>query len=626
MSLEHDPFFELSSELLCELSSAQEIVRLNKSWQAALGVDNQSPQATLFIRFIHPDDQARVQEVLTLLFQCVGQQRSFSARIRSAYGNYRWLECRAYADVVCSKSTVSSNSKEAIHAYLVATDVTEFIRKDSYLDKLSLATNMGFWEVDLDTKELYWSEMVHRIHETDPKTYHPRLEEGLSFYHPESIPILTEAIDRQLQTGEAYDLELRFITAKGNHRWVRTMSNSETQNGKAVRLYGSFEDITKKVEELRAVEALKERLELACEAGNIGVWDFDVPANHLIWDERMYAIYGVDAKSTEKTYSMWQTCLHPDDKDRAVNEYYLALKGEKEFSIRFRIITPGGVVRYIAAGASVFRNGNGEPIRMLGVNMDVTEEEQYKSELQQQRQLAEEMSQAKSIFISNMSHELRTPLNSIIGFSQRLLRSHQSLTGRLEESLKIINNNGHHLLQLINDILDLSKIDANKFELKKEKTNVTMIVQEVVESFAEHIEQKSLKVTTELDPFIYCMVDPLRFKQIAINLISNAIKYTEAGFVKVRLSEVSSGITLSISDSGIGIQEHDLSRLFRRFEQFDQNSESKVGHGTGLGLAITNEMVTLHGGSISVESEFGKGSCFRVYIPHTSEQATDKNL
>lgn len=229
---------------------------------------------------------------------------------------------------------------------------------------------------------------------------------------------------------------------------------------------------------------------------------------------------------------------------------------------------------------------------------------------------ARKNSRAKSNFIANMSHELRTPLNSVIGFSKRILRTQTNLDSRQLKAIESIYSSGLHLLELINDVLDLSKLDAGRLEINIEQCNVSDICQSLYSSFYEEADKKDLSIRFLIANNVIGMVDKLRFKQVAINLISNAIKYTEEGEVNVRLAmEDEQTFKFSVTDTGVGIRKEDQERLFKRFEQFNDQSRFQIGHGTGLGLSIVGEMVQLMKGRVCFESEYGRGSCFCVFLP-----------
>jgi signal transduction histidine kinase len=227
-----------------------------------------------------------------------------------------------------------------------------------------------------------------------------------------------------------------------------------------------------------------------------------------------------------------------------------------------------------------------------------------------------EAARLKSQFIATMSHELRTPMNAVIGFAQVLLRQRTAeLSATQIDMVQRILNNGKNLLSLINDILDLSKIEAGRLELKLEQINLAQLVLTTIAELQPLAEQKrlSLKVNAQLhDPII--VNDRTCLRQVLVNLLSNAIKFTETGSVEVTINESSMQVALQVKDTGIGITESDRTHIFEEFRQADQTTTRKHS-GTGLGLAITKSLVHIMKGTITVESEVGQGSTFRVQLP-----------
>ncbi|MDI6784995.1 MAG: ATP-binding protein, partial [bacterium] len=227
----------------------------------------------------------------------------------------------------------------------------------------------------------------------------------------------------------------------------------------------------------------------------------------------------------------------------------------------------------------------------------------------------------KSEFLANMSHELRTPLNSILGFSELLKEpAFGPLTEKQFEYLNNIASSGRHLLELINDILDLAKVDAGKIELHLEPLPIVQLLDEVQSIVRSIAKEKNIRVLRELPPDLTTIpVDHSRFKQIMYNLLSNALKFTpENGTVTITANPEKDAVRISVQDTGIGIAEEDQARIFNEFEQVD-GSRARKYEGTGLGLALTKRLVELHGGNIWVESEIGKGTKFTFTIPNRTQ-------
>lgn len=242
--------------------------------------------------------------------------------------------------------------------------------------------------------------------------------------------------------------------------------------------------------------------------------------------------------------------------------------------------------------------------------------QQRTQELEHEKQLSEAANRTKTEFLSNMSHELRTPLTGILGFSSVLLEQvFGTLNVKQMQYLELISASGKHLLELINDLLDLTKIEAAKEELQLEEVVVAEIADACMSMLQEHAQERRLKLELQIAPEIAeCIADKRRLKQILVNLLSNAIKFTESGSVTLKITQTSEMIQFSVIDTGIGISQEDLAKLFQPFQQLDSGLDRKY-EGTGLGLALSHKLAQLHGGNLTVQSELGRGSCFTLHLP-----------
>lgn len=379
---------------------------------------------------------------------------------------------------------------------------------------------------------------------------------------------------------------------------------------------------------------LSERLQLATRVASIGIWDWDIPSNELLWDESMYQLYGIRRGDFGGAYDAWIRTVHPDDKAYTDGEIQAALRGEREYAPEFRIVRPDGSIHYIKADSQTFKDQDGKPLRMIGTNIDITARKQaeaelrhYKDELEETvqrrtaelllaRDAAEAANKAKSVFLANMSHELRTPLNAILGFSS-LIRRDPKLSESQRENIEIINRSGAHLLTLINDVLEIAKIEAGRVQMEIEPFDLGGLVRDVVDMMQLRAREKGLRLQIDQSSEFprYIRGDEARLRQILINLVGNAVKFTKEGGVVVRLGVHKNDmlhLLIEIEDSGPGISAEDQERLFKPFIQLAEGGAQK---GTGLGLAITRQFVNLMRGAISVESKPGRGSVFRVDLP-----------
>ena len=275
----------------------------------------------------------------------------------------------------------------------------------------------------------------------------------------------------------------------------------------------------------------------------------------------------------------------------------------------------------LARAANVFRSKNDQTEALLVKTEQMVKEQTLLNEyLQEEKLRAERALSVKTDFLANMSHELRTPLNAIIGFTVRLLKKKDQLQNQQVNAMEVIERNGRHLLAMINDILDLSKIESNKLDLHIASVELPQLCADIMGQISLAAEEKSLRIDYEYVDVPVIQSDSVRLSQILLNLLSNAIKYTETGGVSVKIARNSiDSITLTIADTGVGISEADQKKLFSRFEQFDDRTKFQVGKGTGLGLAIVANLCKILGIQVSVESTLGLGSCFTLVIPLVHE-------
>jgi PAS domain S-box-containing protein len=337
----------------------------------------------------------------------------------------------------------------------------------------------------------------------------------------------------------------------------------------------------------------------------------------------------------------WQKRIHPDDREAVMTNIDRSDLSGQPFDMEYRMLARDGHVVWFQDQTVLVRDHSGRPLYWQGLKFDITKRKQAEEEIRKlnaeleqrvegrTREL-ERALQAKDEFLANMSHELRTPLNAILGLSESLV---ELTAGPLNEKqsryVSLIRESGNHLLSLINDILDLAKIEAGQIVLNINEVDLRQVCQASLRMINELAHKKDQQVSLQMDDEIEVIwADERRLKQILVNLLSNAVKFTpEHGKlgIEAKADREEKRITLTVWDNGIGISESDLTRLFRPFVQLDAGLAREVT-GTGLGLALVAQMVRLHGGSVSVESRPGEGSRFAVVLPWEPALATDTML
>ena len=374
--------------------------------------------------------------------------------------------------------------------------------------------------------------------------------------------------------------------------------------------------------ETRAAGRIKrseERLRLIQAAGGIGGFDVDLEKHRAVCSPEFLALFGLP-ENTPVTRALVEAHLHPDDRDRTLAVVAHALATGEGFDDEARIVAGDGAVRWVACRARPLADDNGGVNRWVGVMIDITERKLAEVELADAKTAAEEASEAKSQFLANMSHELRTPLNAVIGYSEMLREeAEEREVPELVPDLDKIHRAGKTLLSLVNDLLDLAKIEAGKMELYLEDFGVAEMIADVSATVRPLVDKNANAFVTSVPPTLPPMhADLTKTRQILLNLLSNSAKFTDKGTITLEVSERDDGdrrwAVFEVRDTGIGMTADQLARLFQAFEQADVSTTRKYG-GTGLGLALTRKLCQLMGGDVSVTSVPDKGSVFTITLP-----------
>lgn len=379
--------------------------------------------------------------------------------------------------------------------------------------------------------------------------------------------------------------------------------------------------------EKEKAESAAFKMELANDSAGIGVWEWDLRTNELIWDSWMYKLYGITSQTFSGVYEAWLQAVHPDDIDYARTKLEKAISNEGIYEPEFRVVHPDGAIRTLKASAEVIRNEQGEALKVVGVNYDISDKVNAINELNIAKQEAENANQAKSAFVANMSHEIRTPMNAILGGLQLLKAA------RVDPKLSVILENSFtsakSLLVIINDILDYSKIADNKLELEQAPFSFLEVLKSIRFDVDPVVSRKGINLINKInDDFKdWWLGDSVRVKQVLLNLVSNAVKFTQNGSVTISLDSKTlqgkQAIVIEVVDTGIGMDKETQERVFERFTQADSSTTRKFG-GTGLGMSITLSLINLMNGSINLDSDIGKGTKIEIILP--LEKASDEEI
>ena len=467
------------------------------------------------------------------------------------------------------------------------------------------------------------SESITGLFGVTPREYFDNPNLWRERVHPDDIARIDAWIDQQSQSDKR-SIEYRYRRPDGTYCWVNDQQHwVRDANGEPLEIVGSWSDITARKEAEQDREAARSQLALLLGAAPSVIYSFTASGDFspTFVSANIRNMLGYRPDEYLQHAEFWRSCVHPDDLPEVeAKQVELFRTGEHLAEYRFR--KKDGTYCWVSDEQHLIRDKHGRPVEVVGSWSDIDArklaEQAFQAaqeELKKATEAALEANEAKSVFLANMSHEIRTPMNAVIGLSHLALKT--DLTPRQRDYVLKIKSSGQHLLGIINDILDFSKIEAGKLSIENIDFDLDKVLENVGNLMSEKASAKGLELIFEVEPSVstHFRGDPLRLGQILINFCNNAVKFTEAGevAVEVRVLEDSPDCQLvefSVSDTGIGMRETQIERLFQAFEQADASTTRKYG-GTGLGLAISKQLTELMGGQVSVTSEPGKGSTFR---------------
>lgn len=629
-------------------------------------------------------------------------------------------------------------------------------------------SHIGRWERDVKTGVEIWSDEQYRIFGYAPRTITPTIETFREAVHPDDRARVFKAIEGALEQNLAYEVTCRIVRPSKEIRDVLYRGAvMRVSNGRPTCFIGTMQDITEQKVYEQILRDTIQRLDLATQSGGIGVWEYHVSEHTMVWDRRMYQLYGYTAENFPGTYETWADRLHPDDRPHAEASLQDAIKGHGRFDTEFRLLLPDQSVRYIKASAVVIKDERDQAVRMIGINYDITARKETETarlaaeatlrekeeltrvmienvidysiirldpeghvvswnqgsqrikgytedeiigrhfscfytdedqasgkptallrkarahhhaevegwrvrkdgsrfwanvvmtslfdhdgrlkgftkvlrdrterkaaegrleqaardlearnrELAKANQSALAATRAKSEFLATMSHEIRTPMNAIVGMAELLQET--PLTPDQANYVGRFSRAAASLMELINAILDISKIEAGYMALEALPFDLPNLADTIADLMAGKALAKGLELLVLVHPDVPQGVvgDPTRLNQVLVNLVSNAIKFTEFGHVMITVEpapdrSTAQALRFSVSDTGIGIPPDKLQSIFEPFTQVDSTTTRKYG-GTGLGLSISQHLVELMGGRLAVDSTLGVGTTFSFTI------------
>jgi PAS domain S-box-containing protein len=527
----------------------------------------------------------------------------------------------------------------------VIRDVTE--RKQAELDRLRLlreqaARAAAKVETALHEAEIKFRSLVEQLpaivslnaHDESSSTLYisPQIEEILGYapaeytadptfwlqtVHPDDVERVLAEIARTNVTGEPFRMEYRKVTRDGRVIWILDEGVLVRDNaGRPLHWQTVQLDITDRKRSAEELRQSEERFRTAFNHAAIGMSLVDLDGRFFRVNTALCDLTGYS--ESELLATTFQEITHPDDLEADLAQMAKLLAGEiRAFQMEKRLLRKDGRVVWIRLNSALVRDAQGAPLHFIGQLEDITERKRASEELRVALEVAQAANQAKGSFLDMMSHELRTPLQAVLGYSEFLLeRQDGLLTGDQREDIGYIHQAGGRMIALINQILDLSRMEAGRLELAAEPVDLVQVIEQVRQDVAPQAAAKSLVLQIDLPsslPFV--IGDAERLRQVLLNLVGNAVKFTDEGCVRITAVSTSvGGVDVIVSDTGVGIPADAVPFIFDEFRQVESGLTRRHG-GAGLGLAIARKLTEQMGGSISVTSDLGLGSTVTLHLP-----------
>jgi two-component system sensor histidine kinase/response regulator len=486
-------------------------------------------------------------------------------------------------------------------------------------ERLAAAQKMahvGSWEWDVITNEMVWSDEEYRLFGLEPGECAASYDLYLSLLHPAAREDAIKWFKAVRAMKKSSRMDTLIVRHDGTERILNSWADVVLdENDNVVRVVGTSQDVTEREKAERALGESEERFQLVSRATTDAIWDWDVRANVISYSESFGTLFGYRAGEFESSMEFWINGIHPDDHDKLMTGVYAFFASREEaWSGEYRFRCADGSYAFVYDRGHVVRDAEGKALRMVGSMMNVTSQKQVQEDLRIAKEGAEAASRTKSEFLANMSHEIRTPMNGIIGMTDLALET--KLNREQREYLGMVKSSAHSLLGLINDILDFSKIEAGKLELESIDFSLRECIGGMLKPLGIRADQKGLELVADIPSDVpdHLVGDPMRLRQILINLTANAIKFTERGEVIVKVinqaaTNGESHLHFSVADTGIGIPAEKQDAIFEAFAQADGSTTRTYG-GTGLGLSIASHLIQKMRGKIWIESKVGQGTTF----------------
>ncbi|WP_342306200.1 PAS domain S-box protein [Methanolobus sp. ZRKC5] len=598
-------------------TSNEKIINVNESFFRNMGFDREEliGRTTLDVEF-WLDPAKREQYIAQLQNQ--GFVRNFEAEVIT--------KAEEKKHVLVSGDIITADNDNL--QLTIFRDITErktieitLHERDRLLNEVGSIAKIGGWEFDVSTGEGTWTPEVAHIHDLDPDDETNR-EIGLSFYSLDSKVILEKAIHDAIEKGEPYDLELELISAKGIHKWVRTLARTIMKDGKVAQLTGSMQDITERKLAADKLRESEERFRATFEQAAVGVCQCNMDGGFIQVNQRLCDIIGYD--SQELLEMNFSDISYPEDLQKELPYVEEVLAGEiNDYSMEKRYICRDGRTVWVNLAVTMVHSPDGKPLYFIGMIEDIDKRKQAEEEIRklnaelEQRVVErtfqlEEANKELEAFAYSVSHDLRAPLRAIDGFSKIIMEDYEDQFDEEGERLfNVIRTNTQKMDKLITDLLALSKIGRN--EINHVAIDMNAMVKSVFNDLVASENEKSFVFTVSDLPV--CFADPTLIKQLWINLLSNAVKYSmhrEENIIDVGTYTEDGMNVYYVRDNGVGFDPRYSHKLFGIFQRLHNEKEFE---GTGVGLAIVQRIVGRHGGKVWAEGKVNEGATFYFSLP-----------
>ena len=595
------------------IANTPEFAYISPQLQELLGVPSEEWNAGFFnswANYVHPDDRDRVQQEVGRTIT-TGEAFCSEYRFVSRTGKIIWVRDNARIGLAIDGKTkvlrgsafdISDRKETDLKFKAIFNNTFQFVGLLS-LDGILLEANQTALDFGGITRDEVIGKPVWETH---------------WFAYSEDLQKRVQQSVKESAQGEFIRYEIDVLGAGGTNVTIDfSIRPLKDESGEVILLIPEGRDISqlKAIEQnLRKNEAMLLESQQIAKLGN---WQWDVADDEIIWSPELFNIFGVDPSLGTPSYQEHLLNFVEEDRKKVDLAVQQAVNNGASYHLELQIIHSDQSYRYIAAIGHAEYDNNGQVCRLYGTVQDISDRKKIEAQLESAK-LSEATIQAKTEFLAIMSHELRTPMNAVIGMTEILRRT--PLSSEQQQYLAIIRQGGAILLSVINNVLDFSQIESGDFKISRDPFEVQQCVEDVLDLMTSRIAEKSLELSALISPDVPRQVigDYVRLRQILINLVSNAIKFTQIGEVVITVSwkneaEGQGRLLFAIRDTGVGIATEELDKLFKAFSQANSSIAQQYG-GTGLGLLICKQLCELMGGEISVNSTIGEGSTFSFSI------------